>query len=67
MTPADLPSPAALAPALAMLIIGAGIRAHQNSKLRGSWTIGYTVFVWWLRLVFAIWAVGLGALIAYGV
>lgn len=46
MSPSDLPSPAVLAPALVMLILGAGIRARQNSKVRGSWTVGYTIFVW---------------------
>lgn len=63
MPPADLPSPAVLAPAIVMLILGVGIRAHQNSKLRGEWTIGYTVFVWWLRLLVAAWIVGFGVLI----
>ncbi len=67
MSPADLPSPTVLAPALVMLILGAGIRAYQNSKLRGKWTIGYTVFVWWLRLLVMVWAIGLGVLIAKSV
>lgn len=64
MTPADLPSPTVLAPAIVMLILGAGIRAHQNSKQRGSWTAGYTAFVWFLRLLFAAWAIVLVFFIA---
>jgi hypothetical protein len=64
MTPSDLPSAAVLAPALVMLILCAGIRAHQNSKERGGWTVGYTIFVWWLRLLVVVWVIGLGVLIA---
>jgi len=40
-----------------------GVRVPSKRRA-GEWTIGYTVFVWWLRLLVAAWIVGFGVLIA---
>jgi hypothetical protein len=62
MTPADLP-PAAIAPAIVVLILAAGARAHRNSEMRGKRTGGYRIYVWFRRLLLAVWTVGFGALL----